>query len=728
MSARRGQIAFSSSLVLAVFALGGAVAAFFVASSAALAVLGGSACVAFVALVFGFVSLRGDRFRRSLGAILASLLVLTGIGVAFAVTSVRGFLAAVEAAQGPQPVVDEEFQFRLTPPSDDAEMFGIDRATELHPRARAGFQVHGWSEEDLPDLEAAVFVEPSYGLSLEEAAALQLPRIADAEPSWRSEAIEAEVLDRPALRFRQQTATDGGAWWQEITFFTHADHLYALSARSHRLGTHPDGDPWYPSLEAAFSLLGGEIAYGEYHDPLTRSGAGWEVERGRFSSRVWGLTVDATDERWEMRAGHAACEREDGSLLTLTRRRPEVALRVVPLSVSGRSRAEVESSVLYPDDPALDAPPITLALAGQDVAFEAVRAHGEPPRVGRRGLWIDDTRALVFVVMGPTLAVADAELRELAPRVSVGPAEPDAPLSPWEYLEPDHWARGGALHLAYEPLRWRRPSSAWRACGLPGVPLAQLTPSRRAQLMWLEAPSLGLTGVVRVGDAPEPLLLAEPGDVVQVGGGRLLRSGPIEGRASGEWVATWVRQTQTDQLLVEIWGSARDVERHASEIEAAIAGLEVLDAPPFAGIDDDGVYRDARLGFEFAPPWPLDDVYVPNDDPGAVWLEAQEGAHLMALFAAPRRTERTVEAQAHDLLDDLYPRAPHFGRLREGPLGDCAGGEIVQRDAPMGLGGASLYRCVSDDVLFVLYVQRGPNGPDPQRIADGLTLSARAAQ
>ena len=100
----------------------------------------------------------------------------------------------------------------------------------------------------------------------------------------------------------------------------------------------------------------------------------------------------------------------------------------------------------------------------------------------------------------------------------------------------------------------------------------------------------------------------------------------------------------------------------------------------------------------------------------------------MALFAAPRRTERTVEEQARALLGDLYPRAPHFGRLREAPLGDCAGGEIVQRDAPMGLGGASLYRCVSDDVLFVLYVQRGPNGPDPQRIADGLTLSARPAQ
>ena len=725
MSARRGQIAFSSSLVLAVFALGGAVAAFFVASSAALAVLGGSACVAFVALVFGFVSLRGDRFRRSLGAILASLLVLTGIGVAFAVTSVRGFLSAVEAAQGPQPVVDEELQFRLTPPSDDAEMFDRDRAAELHARAVAGYLVHGAHEADTPELEVTVFMEPLYGLSLESAARLHLPQLGDGV-TWQGALEPTSLSARDALRIRQQIAVahDGGfdgAWWQEITFVEAHDHVYILRAQRHSREGAPTDETWFPRAPASFALLDGEVVTEVTHVAYEAHGAGWEVDGFTFRSSAWGVSLE-TDERWELLAGPRAFETWEGAIVVLRQRRPEVIARLLARPVAGRAEAQARADRYWPrHDRAPDTSPMEATFVGRAVAFDAVRTPEAWPGVGRLGVVVVGDRAIALEVFAPTLEAADAALRELAPRVSL--TARSRSLGAWSHVGQDHWVRGDTLRFVDQGLRWTRPGPEWRAfperhdyVGGDGLAVEEV--------LRLQAPGLGLEGTVYWSGAPSA---AEAVEGEPLAGGHLqsLDASETDGLASIYWHA---RARHDWDLELEIVGSPADLAQHDAAVRAAIEGLRVSEELDEVGVGDDGVYRDARLGFEFAPPWPLDDVYVPDDDPGAVWLEAQEGAHLMALFAAPRRTERTVEEQARALLGDLYPRAPHFGRLREAPLGDCAGGEIVQRDAPMGLGGASLYRCVSDDVLFVLYVQRGPNGPDPQRIADGLTLSARPAQ
>ncbi|MEC7520772.1 MAG: hypothetical protein VYE22_12945 [Myxococcota bacterium] len=708
MSARRGQIAFASSLLCAVCAAGGAVTAFLVAPRAAMAVLAISACAAFVALVLGFVSLRGDRFAHSLGAIVASLVVLVTVGLAFGAVSVRSFVAAVQEGQRPQPIEDEAFRFRLTPPTDDTEMFDRERIGALHPRAVAGYRIQGVHEADHADLVVAVFVEPTYGLPLADAAALQLPEIAEVNVSWRS-ALEPTRLDgREALRARQQVTDDDGIRWRELTFLVDRGHLYVLLAQ--RYGDAPTGEPWFPRAHSSFTLLGGEIADDESYPSVDARGAGWSLEQGTFHSRAWGVSFEG-DERWELLPGSTASATWDGAFLVVRRRRPEVIARLAALPTTGRTEAEVRADPHWAAPAATEAPPLTLDLAGGRVTFAAVHEEAAWPHQGRAGWLPMEGRAISLQVFAPTLEAADAALRELTPRVSSGPRDPS--FESWTHVGPEHWVRGDTLWFEGERVSWTRPSSAWRArvtgfewLGPAGVSVRELAR--------LEAPALGIVGHLRWRAGQSDAVAGEP-----FGAGRIMRTpDPPSGLVH---VSAWWSDGE-GEWEIDLRGSASDVATHDAAIRAALQGLRIDTAPPASGFGEDGAYRDPRLGFTFTSSRPLDGPFDIDGHEAGIWLSLDQEGGTAALLASPRDGGSAAE-QARSLVVAAFPMA-RLGPPSPEParLGDCAPATAARQETPMGLGGSLLVHCEAHGVLYVLYAYRGPGGAEVESLGDGLRL------
>jgi len=708
VSARRGQIAFASSLLCAVCAAGGAVTAFLVAPRAAMAVLAISACAAFVALVLGFVSLRGDRFARSLGAIVASLVVLVTIGLAFGAVSVRSFVAAVQEGQRPQPIEDEAFRFRLTPPTDDTEMFDRERIGALHRRAIAGYRVQGVHEADHADLVVAVFVEPTYGLPLADAAALQLPQIAEVNVSWRS-ALEPTRLDgREALRARQQVTDDDGIRWRELTFLVDRGHLYVLLAQ--RYGDAPTGEPWFPRAHSSFTLLGGEIADDESYPSVDARGAGWSLEQGTFHSRAWGVSFEG-DPSWELLPSATASASWEGAFLEIRRRRPEVIAHLSALPTSGRAEAEVRDDPHWPHhDPAEDAP-LALEVAGSRVRFEAVRSETAWPGCGRMGLLEMDGRTLALQVFAPTAEAADAALRELAPRISAAPRE--ATFESWERVGPAHWVRGETVWFEGERVSWSRPDATWRA-HVGRLDWIDGDGYAVRELARLEAPSRGLVGRLRWREARTDAERGEP-----FGAGRLERvSDPQSGLV--HVTARWSDHEGEWELTLR--GSASDVAAHDAAVRAALQGLRIDTAPPASGFGEDGAYRDPRLGFTFTSSRPLDGPFDIDGHEAGIWLSLDQEGGTAALLASPRDGGSAAE-QARSLVVAAFPMA-RLGPPSPEParLGDCAPATAARQETPMGLGGSLLVHCEAHGVLYVLYAYRGPGGAEVESLGDGLRL------
>lgn len=706
MSARRGQIAFASSLLCAVCAAGGAVTAFLVAPRAAMAVLAISACAAFVALVLGFVSLRGDRFARSLGAIVASLVVLVTVGLAFGAVSVRSFVAAVQEGQRPQPIEDEAFRFRLTPPTDDTEMFDRERAGRLHPRAVAGYRVHGEHEADDPDLAVVVFVEPTYGLPLDKAAALHLPQIAGVDVDWAPALRPTRLGDRDALQVRVRDELTHLP--REITLVVAREHLYAV--RAERRGDAPTDEPWFPTALASFALLGGELADEASYPAVDGRGAGWVLEGGTFHSLAWGVSFEG-DPSWELLPSATASASWEGAFLEIRRRRPEVIAHLSALPTSGRAEAEVRDDPHWPHhDPAEDAP-LALEVAGSRVRFEAVRSETAWPGCGRMGLLEMDGRTLALQVFAPTAEAADAALRELAPRISAAPRE--ATFESWERVGPAHWVRGETVWFEGERVSWSRPDATWRA-HVGRLDWIDGDGYAVRELARLEAPSRGLVGRLRWREARTDAERGEP-----FGAGRLERvSDPQSGLV--HVTARWSDHEGEWELTLR--GSASDVAAHDAAVRAALQGLRIDTAPPASGFGEDGAYRDPRLGFTFTSSRPLDGPFDIDGHEAGIWLSLDQEGGTAALLASPRDGGSAAE-QARSLVVAAFPMA-RLGPPSPEParLGDCAPATAARQETPMGLGGSLLVHCEAHGVLYVLYAYRGPGGAEVESLGDGLRL------
>jgi hypothetical protein len=734
--AQKGSVALAASFLLAVSALGTAAAALLVDEGATMALLAAGACVAFASLVLAFVSLRGPRFAPSAAAIVASLCILAGVGVAFAVVSFSRFVAAVEReTEEARAVVDEDYQFRLAPPSAE-NLYDRDSARTLHERSLAGAYL-------ADGVTVLVFVEPSYGLPLADAALAELHDAVGEATTSESPPAPTTFLGRDAVRIHRQD----GMTFSECTFVERDGWMYFLDAY-HERESAPETDVWFPAALEGFALLDGEVdADTAPLAPPFLQGPGYEVRAGTFESTWWGVRLSGDGSApLVIEAQTPGADR--GAIAGLSRRRPDVHLTITPLATGGRDPRVVESELvdgLATTATRLEEPAVSHPIGARNVDFAAWRWESGRTREARVGFVSEGERLFEILIWSPSRALTDAQAGPLLTHLEI---LDDARMlelrnelvdGPWRGSGESSFVRDDALHFLHEAVSWQRPDARWRAS-------AVASDDPDGDLAFLDAPTLGVRGCITSWQAaatpadtheewvsvyvegvpPEQLHIEVRGEPATFGAAEGFVSSGID-PGSGYMYA--IATTQVDDVAygVELWASPRDAAANADAIRAGLLGLRVVVDPPTVGFDADGAWHDPRFGVTFRPPSRLSNVQreltsLPTG-PGSL-LEVARGANIVGLVATPRDWRTSAEQQADHLV-----RA-HFATLlevdghweeRQGTLGDlpCA---IRDKPLPFGLGGLTVYRIEREGALVVLLVNRVGRDLDLGAVTAGVTF------
>ena len=741
--APKGSVALAASLLLAVGALGTSAAALMVDPSATMALLAAGACVAFASLIAAFVSLRGPRFAPSAVAIVASLCVLAGVGVAFGVVSFSRLVAAVQhQTEGERSVVDEDYRFRLAPPSAES-VYDRDASEALHERALAGAYLDD-------GVMVLVFVEPTYGLPLAGAATASLHDATGATSTWESPAEPTTFLDREAVRIHRQDGEGPSSTFSELTFVERDGWLYCLDAYAERESA-PETEVWYPAALEGFTLLDGEVdADAQPYPSPSAEGPGYRVQDGTFESAWWGVRLPAHSQ-WQLDFAENTPAADQGAIVGLSRRRPDVAITITPIATGGRDARVVEAELveaLAQTATRLEEPPLHQTIGAStvdphDADFVPWRWEAGRTLEARIGFVTVGERVFEILCWSPSRELTD---RELGPLLADLGILSDARMlerrdeignPPWRGSGDGWYVRDDTLHLFEEGVSWRRPDPRWRA-----IPV----PIGADELAFLEAPLLGVRGRITAWQAlPDPAATheewvsgytegIEPELVRIEERGTPVTFGELPGHVStgvdvGTGYVYGIATTQIDDLAyaIELWASPRDAATHAEAIRAALLGFRIAPDASDIGFDEDGVWRDPRFGLSFQPPPSTDTVQreltTLTTGPGSL-LEVARGADIVGLMAAPRDPGASAERQADRLV------RTHFGRLlevegtwqeRDGTLGGvpCT---IRDKSLPFGLGGLTIYRVEHEGALVVLLVNRIGSRLDEATVARGVAF------
>lgn len=733
----RGSVALVVSVALGVLALAGAASALAAPTRAVLAVLALSACVATGSVVAALVSFRGPRTRASIATLVASLLVLTGIGVGFATASVRQFVESITRQQ-PEPYEDPSYRFRLTPWDRGTVVYTPQEIASINQRAVAGM----WAPDD--DVLVLVFVEPSYGRTLEQAAREEALLSIPERPTTTNEQ-RVRFLDRDAVRLQRVFVDEDETEYEESTFFLHQDRIYQLYAAA-VLPAEPAARPWFPAALGSFELLDGNVT-----DPLAVSrierddGPGWRVRDHVYENADFGIRVRGGDVT--LFYGRAAREFHPDALVAMTSRRPEYTVRVSGVMVGGRDSAAIEALLRDAFESHVAptaAPPLVRRVAGREIRFDAYSANLDRTWHYRYGTWTDGERAIAITAWAPTRELTDdvlvtaleqqldilsaAEMAALRAELAAGP-------DPWHGVGHGWVMRGGAFIDFEAGVRWQRPDRRWRAH--PTDEFDDVT----NEILLLDAPELGLVGQIAFTPGPAPSscddhlafaediaagIVVEPRQFGEVTG--CLRRRVEMGDGSLGIVAT--AGDENRKVTIELWGTTRDYDRHADAALAAIDGLEVI-TPSFPAAHlFDGVYRDERMGYALSLPsarFELVTEWHDLDERVGALVEFARDDDMFGVIAAPRDPTMAPEHQAQLLLAEYYPTLGYSHASessgwieREATLGGHAAHMAIKR-LPLRAGQQTIYRLVARGVLYVILVEERRRLPS-ETVAAGFRL------
>lgn len=719
----KGLLSLSLSFALAVGAVGTAVASAFLDAGAVLGVLAIAACIAFAALIAGFVSLRGPRAMGSALAIVAGLLVLGGVGIGFGAV---GFSHLIDLAGAPPPiarqpeaVVDEMFRFELLPPNPDAWMYDTVTARAVNDRARAGF----WTETH--QLTGLVFVEPLYGRTLPDGIQPELDATFTAEPEWQSEPVPVSVGEHPAWRVRRRWIHEAVVWHSESTFFTRDDWLFHLYA------VHEDFDSqhldvWFPQILDNFNLLSdGTIDYTDVpRRALIAEGPGFRVRNDLFEDGLWGLRVD-TGGAYELSWWHLSTDIDNGAIVTLVQRRPDLTVSISPHALGGRAAATVIAGLrarLAGLSEAVDLPPIETELAGLTLLWDARTWVAGYRQEARAAWWHDETRVIELVVWSPVRGVVDASLPGIDARVHVD--APRRPIPSERRIVTEHaWVSGGVIRFDAYGVSWRCPSDLWRV-----IDHRRDEDEGAWRIARIEAPTLGVTGRlvaehlgydrgdVQRHDTWLEWLTPEGADGPPIehdrrvpfsgGGVTGLRSDGIA--KDGNLVAiSTVDDGGLWSYTLELTASPRDAREHRSAIAAALEGLAHAPVEP-RGFDEHGVYADPRFGYavsgfqvsEVDTEWTELDGGVGS----LVHFLHGGGPSALGVMAVPVSPHETPEDHAERLVRRYYAWVDETLGTWERRTATLAGYRAHVRELrdPFGISHTAVYRLVREGVLYVV--------------------------
>jgi hypothetical protein len=395
-------------------------------------------------------------------------------------------------ADAHEPIVDEDYRFRLDWPGEGWKLLGEEDARKLLPSAVAGVYKDGWlfgvvivEQADVVDIDA--FFE-----TIVESMPLEDKHLVERE--------SVQFVGRRAVRF-VLTGQISGIRARYVGYvFESEGHLYQVLGSSvvGRPGVSASGhQPFFD----AFSLLPGEVRGREATTSTPdRQGVGWTVENGTFLSAAYGIRVDPP-EGWRVAVGAELDEIDVDAEVALVSQKPEAYIVLTAEVIRGVDHDTYSAKVSLgrQEDCVSTGPPVEMSVFGRTVPMKRYRMHVP--------LAVDYVQGLAFEgdlgVQVVGWSVAPATSRAL-PRI-------EAAVAGIRFLEAEElkalrlrlgraagrsqvgkgWALRAGRYTNFElGLRWERPEGYWR------VTAGQAARAEYGEetLLVFEEPSLGLIG------------------------------------------------------------------------------------------------------------------------------------------------------------------------------------------------------------------------------------------
>lgn len=604
----------------------------------------------------------------------------TGAAVAMALAT------PAPSTDGRDPIVDEDYRFRLDWPGSGWQLLDEEHASVLAPAAIAGAGheagIYGFLVvEATAEQDVVRFAEASY-----ELLAMEGKQLGTVEP--------LEFHGIPAVRFLA-TGTLNGLFLQLVRIIWLSGG-YAFQATAFGVPDEigPAGDGAQPFFDALSPLPGEIRARATTRVAPDRIGVGWRVVAGRFESAVHRLVL-TPPEGWVVVVDEELRRLNRSAAVGLKRARPEMYLVLIVEQIDPSQQEILQGELLARLAESLGTEltdeRTVRRVDGREVSFVRVRGT-RPAGVESHYGFLIEGRTCIQVLASYSSGQADDPAAEIdgalagirlldAAATAELARELEAVPDPQNRVGPDFALRRGVYRDFRHSFEWRKPPGFWRI--LVGEAAREVNPSAG---VFLEDPASGLFGMLiaesarsfdgpsyhatvlanLVGQTPDRPA-AEPTELV-LGAARGLLTETrmaLGGLVFDYWVATSVFRTAAVQLMV--WGAPAAMEAARSEADEVLAGLRFTPARLQSVTTADGVYRDHRLGFAVRVPesdWTLEDRTPPTiTSVGTVLQWRREGLGLAVSatctgreeFDAQRVRERLERSALGNLLDGESP-------------------------------------------------------------------------
>jgi len=519
-----------------------------------------------------------------------------------------------------QPIVDEDYRFRLAWPGEGWKLLREADARHLNEDAIAGLTNDR--------VNAIVIVEHAPGGTLAGFADLIIGNIAIEDP--KIERSDTTISGEPAVRFEATgTINDLSIEFRGIVL-AHQEHIYQVMAFAPK-GTARAGELDQP-IEA-FSLLPGEVKRRTTSVVVEdQVGVGWRVAGGVFESAVSRLRI-APPAGWRLMVGDELARSNTDAEIGLAARDLDAYVIVIDEPIAGGDLAVYRRERLAAMAKTLDvggkAPGAT--IAGRPVEMTRAVLAGGVPLEYALGVFGEGDRA--YQVMGwyPAALRAKAEPLLAAAFGAIQRMGPDDAATLTRTLEAEadrqvavgatHALRGGVYRDFANHLRWKKPAHGfWR------IYTGQQARARNeSALLGADELATGLQSQIFVEPAAGQAADAYHATVVEgltTAGYHVVRRG--EATIAGvparftELVsdhAVPIRYRATTAIAgaqgiqVHVWALASTWPEDEALLAAVASGVEL--APDLRDVVDAGsLFEDHRLGFamKLLPGWSMSDI------------------------------------------------------------------------------------------------------------------------
>ncbi|KIG19373.1 hypothetical protein DB30_02654 [Enhygromyxa salina] len=502
-----------------------------------------------------------------------------------------------------EPIVDEDYRFRLGLPGPGWKLLREGDASKLQPDAIAAAVMTGGG-----GAYGVVIIERLPGTTLDQAKALVWD---DTLPDLVIEAeVDLEFQGLPAKRRTFAATVEGRPFHFVSTIFTRQGYLHQLLSWSANAEMAAELLPFH----AAFELLDGEITGRNSTRPpiMTANGVGWRIRDGRYESALSELRARPA-EGWRFVIG-AELEQlgSDAEIVMVS----ETTNAYIALTVERVSKDRVPALVelnrrLFNDD--REAPAIatsTRKIAGREVEF---RSYHEGPLEFVHGVYPGDasvTQVHAWYPLGLADSMVDSLEQALAGLEQIPASEREqlrqellGSRSGQRRFTVGRAFRAGEL-LDYEHrVAWTMPEGFWQV-----DTFERALGHTDGTVLKVSELDLGVYAALEVfeSDATPANILTElvgddkvlSRDTVVVDGLTVQRARSIDSTQSPPMSYEFAIADRGDFMIAMSAWTADETPAHREAMTAALAGLDYerdIEQTTVAG----GVYTDVIRGFSF---------------------------------------------------------------------------------------------------------------------------------